>query len=80
MGLYTNHLKVISVMKLTHYHLEIQANPPKIVQKNRYYFLHLEEKQDYPMTFFKNSNLGLSMLNFEADDAKVLIYLTFMFY
>ena len=36
----------------THYHLQVQANPPKNVQKNRCYFWHLWEKQDYAMTFF----------------------------
>ena len=62
-----------------HYHLEVQANPKEIAQKNRCYFLHLWEKQDYAMTFFLYSHLGLSRslrsndiwpLNFEAATSK----------
>ena len=34
-----------------HYHLEVQANPQKKFTKKQCYFLHLWEKQDYPMTF-----------------------------
>ena len=44
-----------------HYYLEVQANPKKCTaQKTRCYFQHLWEKQDYPMTFLLNSQLGLS--------------------
>ena len=33
-----------------HYHLEVQANPQKIVHKNWCYFQHLWENWNYPMT------------------------------
>lgn len=45
-----------------HYHLEVQANPKKLAQKNQCYFQYLWEKRDYPMTFFSNSLFVLSRL------------------
>ena len=64
----------------THYHLQDQANPKKMAQKNWCYFWHLWEKRDYPMTFFFNSHCGLlrslrsndlGWLNFEVATSKV---------
>ena len=54
---------------VNHYHLEVQANPKKIVQKNWSYFYHVWDKRDYPMTFFfLNSHLGLSRSMRSNDD------------
>ena len=64
---------------MKHYHLQVKANLKKIVQKEGHYFYHLWEKRDYAMTFFLNSQLGLSRLlrwnenqplNFEAATSK----------
>ena len=38
-----------------HYHLEVQANPPKMEQKKTMQW----EKWDYPVAFFLSSHLGL---------------------
>ena len=40
------------IRTFAHYHLEVQANPPKNGTKKRCYLSHLWEKWIYPMTFF----------------------------